>query len=188
MKELKKSLPSIQECKEFTLFLDRDGVINEPIVDDYAKQPNDFVFCEGAIQAIAELKSIFKQIVIVTNQQGVHREVMSEKDLENVHLKLYNGLKDQDVPFFDVTLFAPYLKTKEHNWRKPQNGMLFKAKEYLPSVNWDKSIMVGDSPGDMKLADTLNLVKVRITNPQFSFDNQDYQFNSLSEFVSFLSN
>jgi histidinol-phosphate phosphatase family protein len=188
MKELKKYLPSKQDCKDYTLFLDRDGVINKPIIDDYAKQPEDFIFCDGAIEAIAKLRSIFKEIVIVTNQQGVHREVMTEKDLENVHLKLYNGLKEQGVKFFDITLFAPYLKSMDHAWRKPQNGMLQKAQEYIPSISWDKSIMVGDSPGDMKLADTLGLVKVRITNPQFSFDNQDFQFDSLKEFVSFLSN
>jgi len=137
MKEHNKFLPKLNECKEFTLFLDRDGVINKPIVDDYAKTPNDFVFCEGAVDAISDLQKLFNRVIIVTNQQGVHREVMSEKDLENVHLKLYNGLKEESGRTFDLTL---------------------------------------------------GLLKVRITNPQFSFENQDFQFTSLKEFVAFVSN
>ena len=188
MKEHNKFLPKLNECKEFTLFLDRDGVINKPIVDDYAKTPNDFVFCEGAVDAISDLQKLFNRVIIVTNQQGVHREVMSEKDLENVHLKLYNGLKEESGRTFDLTLFAPYLKRKNHQWRKPNNGMLLKAQEYFSDINWQKSIMVGDSPGDMNLADSLGLLKVRITNPQFSFENQDFQFTSLKEFVAFVSN
>ena len=187
MTEHNRYLPSRQQATEYTLFLDRDGVINEPIVDDYARKPEDFVFCAGAIDAIAELRSIFKKIVLVTNQQGVHRGLMSEKDLEDVHLKMYNGLKSKGIRYFDGILFAPYLKTVNHKWRKPSNGMLLKAKEYFTDIEWSKSIMVGDSPGDMQLADSLELIKVRIENPQFSFDNQDYKFKSLAEFIDCLS-
>jgi hypothetical protein len=48
-------------------------------------------------------------------------------------------------------------------------------------------MMIGDSPGDMKLADTLGLLKVKIENPQFAFDNQDFTFATLASFVSHLS-
>ncbi|PCJ64300.1 MAG: phosphatase [Bacteroidetes bacterium] len=187
MSEPKRSLPTKLECSEFTLFIDRDGVINEPIVDDYAKTPEDFVFCEGAIKALGELKQLFARVILVTNQQGVHRQVMSEKDLENVHLKMYNGLKDSGIEYFDAAFFAPYLKTVNHGWRKPSIGMLEKAKSYFPSIDSSKCIMVGDSPGDMALADSFGAIKAKISNPQFSFDNQDYEFKNLSEFVSFLS-
>ncbi len=188
MSELKKYLPNKSDCSDYTLFLDRDGVINRPIVDDYARVPKDFVYCDGALKAIGELKKIFKRIVIVTNQQGVGREIMSSKDLENVHLKMYNGLKNKGLEYFDLVLYAPYLKTENHKWRKPQNGMLLKSKRCFQDIDWSKSIMVGDSPGDMQLADTLGVLKVRIDNPQFSFDNQQFQFRSLKDFVASVSN
>jgi histidinol phosphatase-like enzyme len=66
--------------------------------------------------------------------------------------------------------------------------MLLKAQNYFEGIDFSKAIMVGDSPGDMKLADSLEILKVRINNPQFEFDNQDVQFDSLSAFVYSLSN
>ena len=187
MNELKKYLPSSEECKEFTLFLDRDGVLNEPIIDDYAKRPGDFIFCKGALGALARLQVLFKRIIIVTNQQGVDREVMSESDLEDVHLKMYNAMKSSKIPYFDSVFFAPYLKNVNHNWRKPSNGMYEKSLEYFKDIEWEKCIMVGDSPGDMHLADTKNIIKVKILNSQFDFDNQDFSFKNLSAFVDCLS-
>ncbi|MGB1037339.1 MAG: D-glycero-alpha-D-manno-heptose-1,7-bisphosphate 7-phosphatase [Bacteroidia bacterium] len=187
MKEHKRYLPTKEDCKNYTLFLDRDGVINEPIVDDYAKTPQDFIFCDGAVDALGELKNLFKRVIIVTNQQGVHRQVMSEQDLEDVHLKMYNGLNAKGIRYFDAAFFAPYLRSAEHLWRKPSNGMYTKALEYYEDIDWNKCIMVGDSPGDMALADSKGIIKVRILNPQFDFDNQDFTFQSLADFVDCLS-
>lgn len=187
MKKLKAYLPNRLECKEYTLFLDRDGVVNEPIIDNYAKKPRDFVICEGAIEAIKELKELFKYVIIVTNQQGIHRELMSEKDLENVHLKLYNAMKLDNTSYFDLALFAPYLKTANNNWRKPNTGMLLQAKSYFNDIDFSRSIMVGDSPSDMALADNVGATKVKIANSQFSFDNQDYKFDSLSSFAKYFT-
>ncbi len=187
MNEHKNYLPSKEDYAAYTLFLDRDGVINEPIVDDYARKPADFILCEGAIDALNELKVIFKRVIVVTNQQGVGRGVMSERDLEDVHLKMYDSMKDAGVEYFDAAFFAPYLRDANHTWRKPSNGMYMKTLDYFDDLDFDKAIMVGDSPGDMALADTVGLLKVKISNPQFNFDNQDVQFDSLKAFVDCLS-
>jgi histidinol-phosphate phosphatase family protein len=186
MSEHKAYLPSRTECKDYTLFLDRDGVLNEPIVDDYARQPSDLILVNKLADSLEAVLAQFKRVVLVTNQQGVGRGVMSDTDLEDVHLKMYNTMKNRDLQWFDAAFFAPYLKTENHNWRKPSNGMLQKAKTYFPDIDWKKSIMVGDSPGDMQLADSLGIVKVRIANPQFSFDNQDVKFNTFADFVAAL--
>lgn len=182
----KPYLPKGETCKEFTLFLDRDGVLNEPIVDDYARKPDDLIFVDEVAESLRVLSHKFQRIVLVTNQQGVGKQVMSDVDLENVHLKLYKAMKKNNVNWFDVAFYAPYLKTNVHSWRKPQNGMLLKAKTYFSDIDWRKSIMVGDSPGDMLLADSLGLTKVRIENPQFTFDNQDFSFASIRAFVQSL--
>lgn len=183
----KLSLPNRSECKSYTLFIDRDGVINQPIIGDYAKKPEDFIFCEGALDALIQLKKMMGRVILVTNQQGIQKGVMSEKNLEDVHLKMYNALKS-NVEYFDLALFAPYLKDQNHAWRKPNTGMCLKAKEYFPDIDFTKAIMVGDSPSDMALAEPFNVLKVRIRNSQFSFDNQDFTFNSLADFVTKLSN
>jgi histidinol-phosphate phosphatase family protein len=156
-------------------------------VDDYARKADDLILVEDIVHTMSSLADFFKRIILVTNQQGIGRKVMSDTDLENVHLKLHNALKIKNQYWFDAAFFAPYLKTEEHTWRKPSNGMLLKAKEYFPDIDFSKAIMVGDSPGDMSLADTVGLLKVKIDNPQFSFDNQDFTFATLASFVSHLS-
>jgi len=188
MSEHSKFLSKTTDCKKYTLFIDRDGVINQPIIDDYAKNPSEFILCEGAIEALNALKLMFKRIVLVTNQQGIGKQVMTSQDLENVHLKMYDAMKTEINSYFDLVLYAPYLKTDSHSWRKPNTGMLLKAKEYYPDIDFSKSIMVGDSPGDMVLADQLNILKVRISNDQFEFDNQDFIYTDLASFVTALSN
>jgi len=68
--------------KSWTLFLDRDGVINERIVDDYVKNPSEFDFLPGVLQAIKIFTGVFGNIFIVTNQQGIGKGIMSEDDLK----------------------------------------------------------------------------------------------------------
>lgn len=188
MNERKIYLPKLSDCKEYTLFLDRDGVINQPIINDYAKRPEDFIFCDGALEALDVLQQNFQRVIIVTNQQGIHRKIMSEKDLEDVHLKMYNSLKSKGYDYFNAVFFAPYLRTVKNEWRKPGKGMYIKALSYYPDMDWNKAIMVGDSPTDMGLADQYEVLKVKISNLQFSFDNQDFEFESLKSFVEALSN
>lgn len=187
MSEHNTFLPSVEDCQFYTLFVDRDGVINQPIIDDYAKDPSEFIFCEGALDALHHLKTIFKRVVLVTNQQGVGKHVMTSQDLENVHLKMYDTIKSKGFSYFDLVLYAPYLSTVKHAWRKPNTGMLLKAKEYYTDIDFSKSIMVGDSPGDMALADQLDILKVRVLNDQFEFNNQHYTYADLGGFVTALS-
>jgi histidinol-phosphate phosphatase family protein len=187
MNEHKVYLPSKENFSEYTLFLDRDGVINKPRIADYAKKPEEFELIDGALEAIEVFNNLFQKVIIVTNQQGIHRGLMSETDLENVHLKFYNALKEKGINYPEAVFFAPYLKTEQHNWRKPKVGMPTMAQTYFPTINFKKSIMVGDSDGDMKLADNMGSIKVKILNPQFNFNNQDLEFSSLWQFAEHLT-
>ena len=65
----------------WTLFLDRDGVINVEKDNDYIKNWNEFEFYTESIEALPILASLFKTIVIATNQKGVGRGIMTEKFL-----------------------------------------------------------------------------------------------------------
>jgi len=186
MKEHRAYLPKKHELKNFTLFLDRDGVINAPRIADYAKNPDEFIVIDGVLEAMQIFKQLFKRVIIVTNQQGIGRNIMTEKDLENVHLKFYNALKTVGLEYPDAVFFAPYLKSDNHNWRKPLIGMPKMAINYFDTIDLKKSIIVGDSDGDMKLADNVGAIKVKIVNPQFNFDNQDYTFDSLWQFAQHL--
>nr|MBP7533587.1 phosphatase [Chitinophagales bacterium] len=61
-----------------TLFLDRDGVINRRIIDGYVTHYNQFVFNDGVLPALQILAQHFRRIVVVTNQQGIAKGLMTE--------------------------------------------------------------------------------------------------------------
>ena len=77
----------------WTLFLDRDGVINKKKDNDYVKSWDEFFFIEGSLKAISILSNIFKNIFIVTNQRGIGRGIMSDQDLDIIHNKMMNEIK-----------------------------------------------------------------------------------------------
>src|SRR3954471_16748267 len=74
--------------KSWTLFLDRDGVINHEKEMDYVLHFGEFRFYEGVKEAIRFFNQRFAHIIIVTNQRGVERELMTEEDLADVHKKM----------------------------------------------------------------------------------------------------
>ncbi|MFY0643471.1 MAG: HAD-IIIA family hydrolase [Bacteroidia bacterium] len=184
--ELFQTKTSEFNWSEYTLFLDRDGVINAPRVDDYVKNTDEFELTENALEAIQLLNQTFKRIYVVTNQQGIDRQLMTVNDLEDVHLKMYKTLKNNNVTWFNQVFYAPYLRADNHPWRKPKTGMIEKAKMYQ-NMELSKSVMVGDSPGDMELASKIGALKVRISNPQFDFDNQDMHFDTLYQFALYIT-
>ena len=63
--------------KSWTLFLDRDGVINKEISDGYVRTIKDFDFYPGALEAINIFRNFFGKIVIITNQRGIGKKSLS---------------------------------------------------------------------------------------------------------------
>lgn len=144
------SLPANQlpvTDNSWTLFLDRDGVINKDVVDDYVKSWEEFIFNEGALEALQLLAPLFKHIVVVSNQRGVGKGVMSEDMLnlitENMCLKI-----EESGGRIDKVYYCTALSSDDPN-RKPNKGMALQAKMDFPYIDFSKSIMVGNMPGDM---------------------------------------
>ena len=71
--------------EDWTLFLDRDGVINVRIIDGYVTKIEEFEFLPNVIEALRIFKNKFKYIIVVTNQQGVGKGIMKFEDVEEVN-------------------------------------------------------------------------------------------------------
>jgi HAD superfamily hydrolase (TIGR01662 family) len=71
--------------KQWTLFLDRDGVINHEKSGDYIRHAGEFHFYDGVPEAMAVFAARFGRIFIVTNQKGIGRGLMTEADLTGIH-------------------------------------------------------------------------------------------------------
>lgn len=167
----------------WTLFLDRDGVINKRIVDDYVKKWDEFEFLDGVIDAIKKFSSVFGKIVVVTNQQGIGKGLMRPEDLELIHRNMM-----YELTYFggriDRAYHSPFLASENHPTRKPGIGMALQAQKDFPEINFAKSIMVGASGSDIEFGKNAGMKTIYIgeTNKY----NADLHCASLKELASLL--
>ncbi len=175
--------------KDWSLFLDRDGVINVRIVGDYVKNPQNFVFTNGTIEAVAKASSLFGRIFVVTNQQGIGKGLMTPHDLELIHKHMQSQIEDAGGKI-DQIYACPFLKEAHSFLRKPQVGMGLQAKKDFPEINFKKSIMVGDSISDMEFGKRLGMKTVFISDDlsktSLHYKIIDYRFHTLADFIEAL--
>jgi histidinol-phosphate phosphatase family protein len=169
--------------KSWTLFLDRDGVINERNFDGYITTPNQFKFITGVFDALNIFESCFGKIVLVTNQQGVAKEIMSECNLNDVHRYMCQELQEKIGFEFDAIYAATNFKGAIVDRRKPSSAMAMEAKEVFPSISFQKSIMIGDTDGDLKFGTNLGMKTVLIKSSENVSEKADVSAGSLKEFA-----
>jgi D-glycero-alpha-D-manno-heptose 1-phosphate guanylyltransferase len=174
--------------KSWTIFLDRDGVINEDKVGSYIFNAGEFHFTEGSPALFKKLTELFGQLIVVTNQRGVGRGLMTVADLQSIHAKMVAAITEAGGRV-DGIYYAPAIVNNDP-LRKPNPGMAFKAKADLPAIDLSKSIMVGNKMSDMQFGKNAGMytVYVATTNPEAPFPHPDVdlRFNSLNDFVKAL--
>ncbi len=154
------TLPKID--KSWTLFLDRDGVINKRIIGGYVSAVEEFHFLEGSKEAIANFRRHFNRLIVVTNQQGIGKGIMSEEDLANVHQYFKQELEKSDT-HVDAIYHAPQLADMKSPMRKPGPGMGLAAQVQFPEIDFKTSIMVGDSESDIEFGKNLGMFCIKIS-------------------------
>lgn len=172
--------------KSWTLFLDRDGVINEEKKGSYILHRGEFVFYENVPQALKILADVFGITVMVTNQKGVGKGLMTLADLEDVHLYMQEGITAGGGRI-DKIFFCTDLDDASLN-RKPNHGMALQAKECYPQIDFSKAIMVGNKLSDMEFGRNAGMFTVYIatTNPETAFPHEliDARFETLYGFAT----
>ena len=131
-----------------TLFLDRDGVINVLRPHDYVKSWDEFEFTDGAIEALRMLSPLFRHIVVVTNQRGVGKGVMTEEALRTIHRRMIEAVAAGGGRIDAVYYCAD--RNEDSPNRKPNTGMALQARRDFPDIDFSKTILVGDSGSDME--------------------------------------
>ena len=149
--------------KSWTLFLDRDGVINEHRPEDYVKNEAEFVWIDGSKEAIRDLSKLFGRIVVVTNQQGIGKGLMSEYDLEKIHWNMQREVEEIGGKI-DRVYYCPHVAQVKPKCRKPETGMAEQAKTDFPEIDFKKSIMIGDSLSDIEFGTRLGMITVKVEN------------------------
>ena len=171
----------------WTLFLDRDGVINKKLDGDYVKKVDEFKFIEGAKEAIHFFSSLFKRVVVVTNQQGIGKGIMTHENLQRVHDHMKKELDKLGVKI-DAIYYCPNLAAENAPCRKPNIGMAENAKKDFPEIDFNKSLMVGDSLTDIQMGKKAGMKTVYLVNDGSNPENADLVVNNLSELEETLKN
>ncbi|MDD4993947.1 MAG: HAD family hydrolase [Paludibacter sp.] len=156
-----------------TVFLDRDGVINKHLKNDYVKCWDEFEFLPGVLDALSILAKYFKHIFIVTNQRGVCKGLMTEDTLKDIHSKMQTEIENCGGRI-DQIYYCTDLSNESQN-RKPNSGMAFQAKNDFPNIEFQNSIMIGDSLSDMEFGNRLGMKTV--------FINKENESESLINFA-----
>ena len=174
--------------KDWTLFLDRDGVINYEKKDDYIRNREEFKFYEGAKDALKIFGKKFGIIIVVSNQRGIGKGLMTEDDLAGIHQNMQQEIEDAGGRI-DGIYYCTAVDAKAI-YRKPNPGMAFSAKRDFPGIDLSKSIIAGNKPSDMLFGKNSGMYSVFIasTHPEtpFPHPNIDLRFNSLSDFAKAL--
>ncbi len=176
--------------KSWTLFLDRDGVLNKEKNNDYIYNWNEFIFYNDVLEAMQIFNSLFYKIVIVTNQRGVGKKLMTQENLDDIHHNLKIKVEKNNGRI-DAIYSCIDLNNDSIN-RKPNIGMALQAKHEFPNIDLSKSIMVGNKLSDMEFGRNAGMTTIFVatTHPETAFphDYIDYRLNSLFEFAKALKN
>ena len=142
------------------VFFDRDGVLNKDA--GYVGRREDFIWIDGAKEALAYLKKKEYLVVVVTNQSGVARGYYSEADVVSLHDWMCREVAAAGGVVTAV-YYCPYLEgapvaayNRRSDWRKPAPGMVLQAiHEY--DIDRSGSFLIGDSPRDIACAEAAGI-------------------------------
>lgn len=150
--------------ERWTLFLDRDGVINLRLIDDYVKTVSEFSFLPGVLDSIASLSAWFNRIIVVTNQQGVGKGHMTKEQLDVIHNQMLLDITEAGG-HIDEILSCTDLASEYNNCRKPSPTMALQAVGMYPEIKLYKSIMIGDMPSDILFGQEVKMKTIYCGDP-----------------------
>lgn len=174
--------------KTWTLFLDRDGVINEERLGEYVLHWNGFVFSEGTLKAFEILRKKFGRIIIITNQRGVGKGLMTEAAMHHIHQEMMREIATTGAHIDGIYYCTEKSETCFN--RKPNPGMAVQAFRDFSDIDGARSIMVGNKPSDMQFGRAAGMytVFVTTTNPHepYPHPDVDLRFSNLLQFTKAL--
>ncbi|HEX8690148.1 MAG TPA: HAD family hydrolase, partial [Solirubrobacterales bacterium] len=161
-----------------TVFLDRDGTINEsPPEGEYVAAPDEVRLLPGAAEAIRLLNQHPAKAVVVTNQRGIALGRMTESDLAAVHARLESELARSGA-HLDGIVHCPH-EAGTCDCRKPETGMFERAADEIEGVSIEGGAMIGDTARDVEAGKRLGLATVRIGNSRPGDPRPDHETGDL---------
>jgi D-glycero-D-manno-heptose 1,7-bisphosphate phosphatase len=134
-----------------TVILDRDGVLNErPPRAEYVRTPADFRWLDGSLESLRMFTTSGYRIIVISNQAGIGRGVMTEADLAAVHERMVREAADAGATI-DAIYHCPHDWDEGCTCRKPAPGMLFEA-QHEHQLDLSRTPFIGDDERDGEAA------------------------------------
>jgi len=152
-----------------SIFLDRDGVINKDI--NYLHKIDDFEFITGVFEACRHFESLNYELIIVTNQSGIARQLYTEDDYQVITKWMLNQFKKNDVNILDV-FHCPHGPNSNCICRKPRPGMFIDA-QIKYNIDMKNSWMIGDNETDITAANNAGITKTILVKSGHKVDETE---------------
>lgn len=130
--------------------LDRDGVLNQDL-GTYVTDPKNLLPIEKSLEAVALIRSKGHKIVIITNQGGIQKGVLTEQQVNSVNQRLMELLGQAGCPSIDG-LYYSSSSLRHDLYAKPNTGMFERAETEIPGIKFSSGFYVGDKLSDLKAA------------------------------------
>jgi len=147
------------------IFLDRDGVINNPKKNYYVFRAEDFELNRGVIEALLELQERDYMLIVITNQGGIAKGKYTKADVEKVHRHMEQVLADAGI-YLSAIYYCPHHNKKEKCLcRKPEPLMLERAMAQF-DISPEQSWFIGDKRSDEEAGRRAGVKTLRIRKNQ----------------------
>jgi len=149
---------SIAQFK-ITIGLDRDGTINQDL-GTYVTHPDRFLPIPGSLEAVAMLRKKGYNIVVLTNQAGIMKGIMTPEEVDAVNGRMLEMLGQAGCYSIDGIYYST-TNLKEDIYAKPNTGMFKRAEKEL-GVRFKGGAYVGDKISDLKVADKIGATPILV--------------------------
>lgn len=130
--------------------LDRDGVINKDL-GTYVTSPSQFEPIDGSLEAIAHMRRLGHRIVILTNQGGIEKGIMTPEHVDKVHEHMLDLFGQAGCPSIEGIYYSESSQ-KNDMYAKPNAGMFKRCAKEVPGIKWSQGFFVGDKMSDLRAA------------------------------------
>ena len=165
------------------IFFDRDGIVNQSPGHGYVERWSDFYLLPAFVESLRIVGEHGYEAIIITNQRGVARGIMSIDTVEEIHTNLRTTLKDEhDLELLDIYC-CPH-NNNECDCRKPKPGMLLQAA-VVHGIDLSASWMIGDSATDIEAGRAAGCRTIYVGDKEIP-DKEEFRVGDMSELPDLL--
>ena len=149
----------MSDARRRAIILDRDGTL---IVDHgYLDDPDRIEFLPGALEGLRQWRSLGHPLVVVSNQSGIGRGVLSTARVLEINARMQDLLRAAGAPL-DAIYFCPHGPNDGCDCRKPGSRLVAEAAEALAFDPRD-AVVIGDKSSDIELGRRLGALTMLVS-------------------------